>query len=278
MDSSGAGSEGGSPSQAKRTTVAMEKLEGGRRLPAQANVQPVKTNWEPSGRENDPGGGLLTPSFSVAARERNSATLDEAAGPAQKLLAEEGGPITAASIDNARKLFFKPLNKHSTRERILTCLEKFGRVEYLRVPYSNKKRKNLGYGFVVFESQTTSELLHRHQIKTKIDDKVVGFSRFDMLKYKSKRNYSSCSSESEEQRENMNLPTLNMFRPDVDSGIQIEIKNHFAKPTSKKFFSIDRTMKGAKYKFNLEKLLMKERRDTNSAIFLSKLRSTQGTL
>ena len=277
MDGSGAGSEGGDPSADKRITAAPAPIEGGRSWPGQARAQPVKINWERFRQENVSGEESPLPLLSVETRKGNLAAIDQAAGLAEKLLAAEGVPITAVSPDNARKLFFKPLNKHSSRESILTCLEKFGRIEYLRVPYSNKKRKNLGYGFVVFESQTTSEMLCRHQIKTKIDDKVVGFSKFDMLKYKSKRKDSNCSSDAEEQGKNMELPTLKMPRPEFESGIQIEIKNHFVKPTSTKFFSIDRTMQGAKYKYNLERLGMKVIRDTKSVIFLGRLRSTHET-
>lgn len=273
MNSSGTGGEGGDSHADKEPTTALANLEGGRHRSVLNCAKPVKINWEQI-RQEDPGGEPPINPLSVEMRKGNSTNLEKNAGLTKKLQLVEGDPITTASPDNARKLFFKPLNKHSTREHILTCLEKFGKIEYLRVPYSNKKRKNLGYGFVVFESQTTSELLHRHQIKTKIDDKIVGFTRFDMLKYKSKRNYSKCSSDAEE----LDLNSLSIPRPELGSGIQIDIKNHFLKPTNKKYYSSKRTMQGAKYKFNLERLVIKEMRDANAAIFLSKLRSTAGTL
>lgn len=183
-------------------------------------------------------------------------------------------PDTPISQDNARKIFFKPLNKNTSRESIISCLERFGKVEYLRVPYSNKKRKNLGYGFVIFESNSISDLLCRHKIKTKIDDKIVGFSRFDVLKYKSKNMDSEASSEPvEEGLDDLKLPS-NKSRADNMEKMNIDVKSHFRKPTKNNYYSIARHHIAAKYKYNLEKLPMKSIRDMKAASSLSKLKST----
>lgn len=190
----------------------------------------------------------------------------------------EAIPPHSISPDNMRKLFFKPLNKHSTRDHVLTCLEKFGRVEYLRVPFSNKKRKNLGYGFVMFESKQLSDLLCRHQIKTKIDDKIVGFSKFDMLKFKCKKKDSESSSSAEEMGLNIGLPSLKSLSAPLGLQSQAGLLSHFLKPTNSKFYSLERRMPVTKYKYNLERLGMKAIRDKKSCFSLQKLRSTTTAL
>jgi RNA recognition motif-containing protein len=182
------------------------------------------------------------------------------------------------SADNSRKLFFKPLDKHSTKETILSAISKFGKVEYLRVPFSNKKKKNLGYGFVVFESVQVINLLCDHQIKTKIDDKIVGFSRFDVQKYKSKKAIlSSCSDSDADPGEDIEVNDSNApLRCLLDiQGSSIDRRKHFVKPTKSDYFQLGRYPKGVKYKYNLEKLIMKNLRDTRTATTLEKLNSGQ---
>lgn len=187
------------------------------------------------------------------------------------------GENFSVTPDYARKLFFKPLNKHSTREQVLQSLEKFGKVEYLRVPYSNKKKKNLGYGFVMFQSQKVSDFLCEHQIRTKIDDKIVGFSKFDIQKFKSK-GHNSDKSLSEDDFVGNELNSLHNLRSGMIQIDAIDSKSHFVKPTSKRFYSIRRYRDFTKYKFNLEKLRTKELRDTKSRISISRLRSTREAL
>lgn len=176
--------------------------------------------------------------------------------------------------DNAKKLFIKPLNKHSSKDTILSAISKFGRVEYLRVPFSSKKRKNLGYGFVVFESLQVTNMLCDHQIKTKIDDKIVGFSRFDVQQYKSKKAIlSSCSDSDLGIRNDIEVNNSVTQVRDMLTipGSEIDQKQHFVKPTKSKYFQLGRDPHRVKYKYNMERLAMKNIRDTLSTVKLVKL-------
>lgn len=82
------------------------------------------------------------------------------------------------------KLFFKPLNKKTTRDGVMRQLSELGSVSFLRVPFSQKKRKNLGYGFVVFESKRLTLRLMRNELKVDIDGKAQTFEEFDLQKFK----------------------------------------------------------------------------------------------
>ena len=177
--------------------------------------------------------------------------------------------------DNGKKLFFKPLNKHTSKGTILSTISKFGRVEYLRVPFSNKKRKNLGYGFVVFESQEVANMLCDHQIKTKIDDKIVGFSRFNVQQYKSKKAaLSSCSDSDSGVRNDIEVNNSVMQVRDMLAipGSEIDQNQHFVKPTKNNYFKLGRDLRRVKYKYNMERLAMKNFRDALSTVTLINLR------
>lgn len=247
-----------------------------------ASPQPLNFNWKTPNK--DEGNRTInSPLFSSLLGDvKGKVKVSSNGQPGlskENCLKVEFGESISDTPDNARKLFFKPLNKHSTREEVLHILERFGRVDYLRVPYSNKKRKNLGYGFVVFQSQRVADFLCDHKIKTKIDDKIVGFSKFDIQKFKNKRKDSEESS-SEGVILMKDLSSLNYLNPEPNKNFALDCKSHFLKPTNKRFFSIyiPKELAKHKYKFNLERLHGKEIRDTKSRISLLKLRSTQEVL
>lgn len=185
---------------------------------------------------------------------------------------EKAGESSSKSPENARKLFFKPLNKHTTREQVFECLKKFGRIDYLRVPFSNKKRKNLGYGFVVFHSQSVADHLCDLQIKTMIDDKIVGFTKFDTLKYKGKGFIYEPKSEEEDEGliDDENYSSV-LKLSTTEAKTSESLTFHFLKPTARLFFSIERNVEFSKkkYKYNLEKLRGKELRDERKRISTS---------
>ena len=52
----------------------------------------------------------------------------------------------------SRRLFFKGLKKKTSPEMIFKFLSEFGKVIKLNVPFSKTTKKNMGYGFVQFES------------------------------------------------------------------------------------------------------------------------------
>lgn len=83
-----------------------------------------------------------------------------------------------SELEQEVKLFFKPLNKRTSREVVQHALSKLGPISYLRVPFSKKKNKNLGYGFVVFENLEVSQQILEFDLRVQIDDKLVGFEKF----------------------------------------------------------------------------------------------------
>ncbi len=128
--------------------------------------------------------------------------------------------------DNYYKLFFKPLDKSLTRNFVFNYLSKLGKIKYFRMPFSEKKQKNLGYGFVIFESRDLCNMLVDHHIVFLIEGKRARFQRFNIQKYKVKREKTSSSSLDGED----NYPIVNT---------QYNNSKHIlsCKPTSKKYHS-----------------------------------------
>lgn len=91
------------------------------------------------------------------------------------------------SGDREYKLFFKPLDKNLTRETVQSQLSQLGRIRYFRMPYSEKKLKNLGYGFVFFESKALSDILCEQHIAVLIGNHGVKFQKFSLQKHQSKK-------------------------------------------------------------------------------------------
>ena len=87
-----------------------------------------------------------------------------------------------SEIPTAVKLFFKPLNKRASRDDVHSLLSKLGSVSFLRVPFSQKKGKNLGYGFVIYESRDLAFQLINKTISVELQGKILNFERFDFLK------------------------------------------------------------------------------------------------
>ena len=60
-----------------------------------------------------------------------------------------------------QKVFIRNLPRRVDSQAIRAALQHLGTIAYLRVPFSMKKKKNLGYGFVIFEEEKTADLLLR---------------------------------------------------------------------------------------------------------------------
>ena len=76
------------------------------------------------------------------------------------------------------KIFLENLPKRASLVEIQNKLAAFGTLRYLRVPYSPQKRKNLGYGQVVFEDQELAKRLAQQKATFTIFDRVVNLSSF----------------------------------------------------------------------------------------------------
>lgn len=92
----------------------------------------------------------------------------------------------------SQKLFFKPLLKFMNRDEVYTGLSKLGKIIFLKVPFNMKKRKNLGYGYVVFESRILSLQLLSRTVTVEFAGatRELTFERFSVLK-QSKAFYTS---------------------------------------------------------------------------------------
>lgn len=112
------------------------------------------------------------------------------------------------SIDKNCKLFFKFLNKNTTEDKLVQVFSCYGNVIHIRVPYSRKMGKNLGYGYVIFDSSEGPETLMRSGVEIKVDGKVLGFYRFDESKY---QNRISASKESHERLNDFNMSAASYF-------------------------------------------------------------------
>lgn len=89
---------------------------------------------------------------------------------------------TRSEVPTTVKLFFKPLNKRASRDDVHSVLSKLGAINFLRVPFSQKKGKNLGYGFVIFESRDLAFRLIDQTITVELQGKILNFERFDFQK------------------------------------------------------------------------------------------------
>src|SRR3990167_2087551 len=101
--------------------------------------------------------------------------------------ADEGQPQSQKSPENELKLFFKPLDKRTTKDGVQSVLSRYGTISYLRVPFSKKKNKNLGYGFVVFEDQQVAHSILLMGKQISIEGKMVSFEIFASQKHQYKQ-------------------------------------------------------------------------------------------
>lgn len=136
------------------------------------------------------------------------------------------------------KLFFKHVSKRTPFAAIKAVLSKFGKVENLRVPFSPKKKKNLGYGYVKFESKKVPLFLCDHGIKTVIDGRVVSFERFDSIKFSSKKKKLGCDKLAEPVGDQV-PPTKPISEKHPGSFAPQKI--HFPKPTNRDYHQSKRS-------------------------------------
>lgn len=135
------------------------------------------------------------------------------------------------------KLFFKPLNKKTTRDTVMNSLAHFGMINFLRVPFSQKKRKNLGYGFVVFQSNDLALRMINNDHTVEIDGKILNFEKFDIKKFKNKN--AELSPEEDkillEKIEKCKQPQVLLKPASIAESNSPLDHDHFWKPTSSRY-------------------------------------------
>ena len=78
-----------------------------------------------------------------------------------------------------QKVFIRQVPKRVDSQVLRAVLEKFGQIAYLRVPFSLKRKKNMGYGFVIFADQKTADLfLNDSSISVEVAGAKLAFSKF----------------------------------------------------------------------------------------------------
>ena len=98
----------------------------------------------------------------------------------------------AITPEEGIKIFFKALKKTTTKTAVEKALSDLGDLRYLRFPYSKAKKRNLGYGYVVFkDSAIASHLLSVVQ-KIEIDGRQIELQPYKEKDRKSNIEIKAC--------------------------------------------------------------------------------------
>ena len=76
------------------------------------------------------------------------------------------------------KVFLKGLNKSTTKDTVMSVLKGFGRITYLRMPFSSRMNRNLGYCVVIFDLTSIGRHLVEQVRTLEIDGSKVVLSQF----------------------------------------------------------------------------------------------------
>lgn len=102
---------------------------------------------------------------------------------------QEAQVAQVAQEETRQRVFFKGLKKWTTPCTIYSVFSKYGKIEEIKVPYSNSTKRNMGYGYVSFEDEQVSLNLLKYHSSMLIGGKTVELSAFSFKeKYASKRN------------------------------------------------------------------------------------------
>ena len=96
------------------------------------------------------------------------------------------GPKRAAVLPALRKVdpklkregatvFIKKIRKSTSAETLFTSMSSFGEILYINFPFSKSKKKNYGYGYVIFRDMEVRDFLLTSIKKLEIDERVVVF-------------------------------------------------------------------------------------------------------
>lgn len=83
--------------------------------------------------------------------------------------------------DFVYKVFLKGLNKSTVKETVVSVLKGFGKITYLRMPYSTRMNRNLGYCVAIFDSSSVGRQLVEQVRSLEIDGAKVMLSQFKKI-------------------------------------------------------------------------------------------------
>ncbi len=95
------------------------------------------------------------------------------------------------AIGQEFKLFFKFLNKRTDLETLNEVFSSYGEVVHLRIPFSQKKKKNLGYGYVIFSQASSIDQIMNLATPVIVDGKPLVFYTFDQSRYRNEEESTS---------------------------------------------------------------------------------------
>ena len=90
--------------------------------------------------------------------------------------------LSKSQKDKNVKVFFKSLKKSSTLESVVHALSEFGQLKYVRLPFSKTKKRNMGYGYAIYEDGNDAIDLLRTNKNVLVDGKPVTISSFSFAK------------------------------------------------------------------------------------------------
>ena len=91
-----------------------------------------------------------------------------------------------STYNKRKRLFFKGLNKYTTRNMVHSVLSTYGDIEYLRLPFSKHKNINMGHGFVIFNDYRVVLRLILDVRTINIDGYQVSFTEYQSEKTNSR--------------------------------------------------------------------------------------------
>lgn len=83
--------------------------------------------------------------------------------------------------ESVYKVFLKGLNKSTVKETVVSVLRGFGKLTYLRMPYSTRMSRNLGYCVVIFDPSSVGRQLVEQVRSLEIDGAKVMLSQFKKI-------------------------------------------------------------------------------------------------
>lgn len=108
-------------------------------------------------------------------------TANHSQGPMQKAFRfgkTQGMQANPNKLDDdcelsGHKVFFKSLRKSTNKDMVFEALSVYGKIRFVRLPYSKAKQANLGYGYVIYEDKSIADYVLK-QVKTvRIGDKDI---------------------------------------------------------------------------------------------------------
>ena len=182
-------------------------------------------------------------------------------------------------------ILLKGLVKKTTKETLTEIFSAFGTIKYLKLPFSNQKRKNQGFAYIRFESDEVGQYLVNIKKSVQIDGKEIKIWPHHREAVSSNSDSSLGEKESPQSnkhsrrsRSDMSLiakkimvrgrsePTNTRFLPSIEQISRVSLSSrwelHDFKPTNSTFFWIDREITRDKQEKNLLYRVLDDRERT----------------